>query len=155
MRFPTTLSPSVSPRAIAPLRLVDQTHHKQTQAIPEWIGCPACEKVFCGAAVVNDKPVHSPDAGGFTVCRKLYCDHCNTIYLWRQASDATGTNLGPRIDEAPARLSDPTSIERFLRLHPEACEVPQPATPPKAIRSDRQIDAFLRAHPEAAGVLQH
>jgi hypothetical protein len=106
------------------LRLVNHEDHQQPAPSAGRVECPACFKLLNEASVVNDSPIYRYQHGQHVTVRRVYCDHCNHIVVWEQASNKSGTRFGQQLGtHAISRSAQ--AIERFLRAHPEAAGVLQ------------------------------
>jgi hypothetical protein len=116
-----SIAPSTS---FSALRLVNHEDHQQLAPSGQRVECPQCFKLFTEASVVSDAPIYRYGHGQHVSVRRLYCDHCNHIVVWEQASNKSGTRFGQQLG-AHAISRSAQAIERFLRAHPEAAGVLQ------------------------------
>jgi hypothetical protein len=112
------------------LRIVDHIEGRENQRLAghgsaETIECPCCSKVFLRSAAVGDEPAIWPQHQQHAVFCRLYCDHCNAMVCWLQASNASGTRLGEVLGKGAALVRDPEIVEQFLAAHPESAGVLQ------------------------------
>jgi hypothetical protein len=107
----------------APLTTVPQVDC-QAKPSSERCQCGVCGKVFAGGSVVTGDPVWSEDHESHVVVRSLYCDHCNHVMHWLEASTEAGRPLGVLLS-GPGFVRQARAVERFLQRHPEAAGVAQ------------------------------
>lgn len=82
--------------------------------------CPECSKVFGGGAVVTSPPEFLPSIGQYRAVRRVYCDHCNHLVIWEQASNSAGTRFGVVLSDSLSIARGRHAVENFLAAHPQS-----------------------------------
>lgn len=112
-------------RRYAPLETVSLAEAEQTNASAQRVECPQCQKSYVGAATVNGEPQYDQQKRIFKMTRWAYCDHCNHLIAWDQATDSEGKHLGEVFASSLTIIDAPPAVENFLKRHPELKGVEQ------------------------------
>lgn len=82
--------------------------------------CPTCGKTFAGGSIVTDPAILEDD--GFTVVRRMYCDHCDQVIAWKEMANAQGLPTSVVVS-GPGIVRARRSVTRFLSRYPQAAGV--------------------------------
>jgi hypothetical protein len=109
---------------IAPRTTVEHTECI-AQPSAERVQCPYCEKVYAGGVIVAaESGEWSCEHRCFPLFRRFYCDHCDHLIAWSEASDGAGLPTGVVLD-GPRITADRRTVGVFLRQYPQSAGVQQ------------------------------